>query len=194
MPLRPLPFQYIPEQWGPRATMMPRPVHDTDVWTVHPISETGPHCSHHRRQFAQPLVHARGRHCAHLSFAGAVASAPASALPPHPYMPAVGLPGQRALSQPWHICAQQMMCTCTAPVACAFAAGLVCQSTGHGLAVSYLGGAEWQPGLLRLTPHPPTSDNFSSGKNEVYQRGPNLEVNFIRTIFWGGLQHFHPLV
>ena len=42
------------------------------------------------------------------------------------------------------------------------------------------GGGGWQPGLLRLT-HPSTTHIrtlFRQEKNEIYQRGPKLQVNF----------------
>ena len=57
---------------------------------------------------------------------------------------------------------------------------------GHGVPSPGGAGGGWQPGLPPPNPptHPPTSDNVSSGKNEIYQRGPNLEVDFwYTTIF-----------
>ena len=47
------------------------------------------------------------------------------------------------------------------------------------------GGLNWPPGILADPPtHPPTLENFSSEKNEIYQRGPNLEVDFRYTNFF----------
>ena len=59
----------------------------------------------------------------------------------------------------------------------------------HGQATAYRCwgrvGAEWQPGLLRLTPPPPTGIRkvFLKKKNGIYQKGPNLEVEFRYTNF-----------
>ena len=51
-------------------------------------------------------------------------------------------------------------------------------------------GAEWRPGLLRLTPphpHPLTSEIFSAGKNQIHKKGPTLVVNFRYTKFFFGV-------
>ena len=49
------------------------------------------------------------------------------------------------------------------------------------------GGGGWQPGLLRLTPPHPCQQIFPQEKNEVYQRGLELEVDFRYTNFFSGL-------
>ena len=75
---------------------------------------------------------------------------------------------------------------------------LLCREEGEfggqcGAGITGGGGAEWQPGLLCLThppTHPPTHPHqkiFPDGKNEIYQSGPKLEVDFRYTNFFSGV-------
>ena len=46
------------------------------------------------------------------------------------------------------------------------------------------GGANWPPGILADPPTHPHQKIFPQEKNEIYQRGPNLEVDFRYTNFF----------
>ena len=46
------------------------------------------------------------------------------------------------------------------------------------------GGANWPPGILADRPTHPHQKIFPQEKNEIYQRGPNLEVDFRYTNFF----------
>ena len=46
------------------------------------------------------------------------------------------------------------------------------------------GGSNWPPGILADPPTHPHQKIFPQGKNEIYQRGPNLEVDFRYTNFF----------
>ena len=46
------------------------------------------------------------------------------------------------------------------------------------------GGANWSPGILADPPTHPHQKIFPQEKNEIYQRGPNLEVDFRYTNFF----------
>ena len=47
------------------------------------------------------------------------------------------------------------------------------------------GGSNWPPGILAAPPTHPHQKIFPQEKNEIYQRGPNLEVDFrYTTFFW----------
>ena len=45
------------------------------------------------------------------------------------------------------------------------------------------GGSNWPPGILADPPTHPHQKMFPQDKNEIYQRGPNLEVDFRYTNF-----------
>ena len=46
------------------------------------------------------------------------------------------------------------------------------------------GGSNWPPGILADPPTHPRQKIFPQEKNEIYQRGPNLEANFRYTNFF----------
>ena len=46
------------------------------------------------------------------------------------------------------------------------------------------GGSNWPPGILADPPTHPHQKIFPQVKNEIYQRGPNLEVDFRYTNFF----------
>ena len=46
------------------------------------------------------------------------------------------------------------------------------------------GGSNWPPGILADPPSHPHQKIFPQEKNEIYQRGPNLEVDFRYTNFF----------
>ena len=46
------------------------------------------------------------------------------------------------------------------------------------------GGSNWPPGILADPPTHPHQKIFPQEKNEIYQRGPNLEVDFRYTNFF----------
>ena len=46
------------------------------------------------------------------------------------------------------------------------------------------GGSNWPPGILADPPTHPPQKIFPQEKNEIYQRGPNLEVDFRYTNFF----------
>ena len=46
------------------------------------------------------------------------------------------------------------------------------------------GGSNWPPGILADPPTHPHQKIFPQEKNEMYQRGPNLEVDFRYTNFF----------
>ena len=46
------------------------------------------------------------------------------------------------------------------------------------------GGSNWPPGILADPPTHPHQKIFPPEKNEIYQRGPNLEVDFRYTNFF----------
>ena len=57
---------------------------------------------------------------------------------------------------------------------------------GAGLCLVILGGGggNWPPGILADPPTHPHQKIFRQEKNEIYQRGPNLEVDVRYTNFF----------
>ena len=62
--------------------------------------------------------------------------------------------------------------------------GLELCSTGLCLVILGGGRSNWPPGILADPPTHPHQKIFPQEKNEIYQRGPNLEVDFRYTNFF----------